>query len=226
MDNQNTFFVEIENYIRNLISKNNGIFDRDSIMMQSKEWMQKFPVEFNSMLNLIENEGKNDEMMDDSAPSVAFGGSRFVDDSAPSVTFGGSRFVDDSAPSVTFGGSRFVDDSAPSVTFGGSRFVDDSAPSVTFGGSRFVDDSAPSVTFGGSRFVDDSAPSVTFGGSRFVDDSAPSVTFGGSYSSDYQKDQASSVNYSPKADSMSSDYSPCGNLDDDDCGPLQRTMSS
>jgi hypothetical protein len=25
---------------------------------------------------------------------------------------------------------------------------------------------------------------------------------------------------------MSSDYSPCGNLDDDDCGPLQRTMSS
>jgi hypothetical protein len=181
MDNQNTFFVEIENYIRNLISKNNGIFDRDSIMMQSKEWMQKFPVEFNSMLNLIENEGKNDEMMDDSAPSVAFGGSRFVDDSAPSVTFGGSRFVDDSAPSVTFGGSRFVDDSAPSVTFGGSRFVDDSAPSVTFGGS---------------------------------------------YSSDYQKDQASSVNYSPKADSMSSDYSPCGNLDDDDCGPLQRTMSS
>ena len=136
MDNQNTFFVEIENYIRNLISKNNGIFDRDSIMMQSKEWMQKFPVEFNSMLNLIENEGKNDEMMDDSAPSVAFGGSRFVDDSAPSVTFGGS------------------------------------------------------------------------------------------YSSDYQKDQASSVNYSPKADSMSSDYSPCGNLDDDDCGPLQRTMSS
>jgi hypothetical protein len=167
MDIQNTSFVEIENYIRNLISKNNGIFDRDSIIMQSKEWMQKFPVEFNSMLNLIENEGKSDEMMDDSAPSVAFGGSRFVNDSAPSVTFGGSRFADDSVPSVAFGGSRFVNDSVPSVAFGGS------------------------------------------------------------YSSDYQKDNFSSVDYSPKADSMSSDYSPCGNPDDDDdCGPLQRTMSS
>ena len=166
MDIQNTSFVEIENYIRNLISKNNGIFDRDSIIMQSKEWMQKFPVEFNSMLNLIENEGKSDEMMDDSMPSVAFGGASYVDDSMPSVAFGGASYVDDSAPSVAFCGSRFVNDSAPSVTFGGS------------------------------------------------------------YSSDYQKDNFSSVDYSPKADSMSSDYSPCGNLDDDDCGPLQRTMSS
>jgi len=178
MDNQNTSFVEIENYIRNFISKNNGIFDRDSIIMQSKEWMQKFPVEFNSILNLIEKEGKSDEMMDDSAPSVAFGCSRYIDDLAPSVAFGGSRYIDDSAPSGAFGGSRYIDDSVPSVAFGGSRFVDDSVSSVAFGGSRYIDDSAPSV------------------------------------------------NYSPKADSMSSDYSPCGYPDDDDCGPLQRTMSS
>jgi O-succinylbenzoate synthase len=161
MDIQNTSFVEIENYIRNLISKNNGIFDRDSIIMQSKEWMQKFPVEFNSMLNLIENEGKSDEMMDDSMPSVAFGGASYVDDSMPSVAFGGASYVDDSMPSVAFGGASYVDDSMPSVAFGGSHT---------------------------GHFP---------------------------------------VDYSPKADSMSSDYSPCGNPDDDDdCGPLQRTMSS
>ena len=130
MDNQNTSFVEIENYIRNLISKNGGVFNRDSIMIQSKEWIQKFPVEFNSILNFIENEGKSDEMMDDSMPSVAFGGTSYVDDSMPSVAFGGSHT---------------------------------------------------------GHFP---------------------------------------VDYSPKADSMSSDYSPCGNPDDEDCGPLQRTMSS
>ena len=126
MANQNTSFVEIENYIRDLITKNNGIFNRDSIMMQSTEWMLQFPVEFNSILNFIQNDEKNDEMMDDSTPSVAFG-SRFADDSTPSVAFG-SRFDDDSTPSVAFG-SRFDDDSTPSVAFG-SRFADDSTPSV------------------------------------------------------------------------------------------------
>jgi hypothetical protein len=216
MDNQNTSFVEIENYIRNLISKNNGIFDRDSIMMQSKEWMQKFPVEFNSMLNLIENEGKNNDMMDDTLSSVAFG-SRFADDTtSSSVAFGGSRFADDTtSSSVAFGGSKYVDDSVPSVAFGGSKYVDDSVPSVAFG-SRFADDTtSSSVAFGGSKYVDDSVPSVAFGGSRFVDDTS--------------KEPMSLVDNSPKADSMNSDYSPCGNLDDPDhelFSPLQRTMSS
>jgi hypothetical protein len=244
MSTQNTIFVEIENYIRDLITKNSGVFERNYIMMQSNEWMQNFPVEFNSILNFIESEGRNDEMMDDSTPSVAFG-SRFDDDSTPSVAFG-SRF-DDSTPSVAFGsrfddespsvafGSRFDDDSTPSVAFG-SRFADDSTPSVAFG-SRFDDDSTPSVAFG-SRFADDSTPSVAFG-SRFADDSTPSVAFGsrfddespsvayhGGYANDFPKDPISSVDYSPKADSMGSDYSPCGNQDDEESDmPLQRTMS-
>jgi hypothetical protein len=139
MATQNIPFVEIENYIRNLIFKNCGVFDRNTIMMQSHEWMQKFPVEFNGILNFIENEERNDDMMDDSTPSVAFG-SGFADDSTPSVAFG-SRFADDSTPSVAFG-SRFADDSTPSVAFG-SRFADDSTPSVAFGG--YADDSTPSV---------------------------------------------------------------------------------
>jgi hypothetical protein len=186
MNNQNTSFVEIENYIRNLILKNNGIFDRDSIMMQSKEWMQKFPVEFNSMLNLIENEGKNNDMMDDTTSSSVAFGSRFADDTTSS--------------SVAFGGYKYVDDSVPSVAFGGSKYVDDSVSSVAFG-SRFADDTTSS--------------SVAFGGSKYVDHSA--------------KEPISLVDNSPKADSMNSDYSPCGNLDDPDdelFSPLQRTMSS
>jgi hypothetical protein len=98
MTTQNTIFVEIENYIRDFISKNGGFFNRDIILNASKEWMEKYPVEFNSILNLIENEGKSDEMMDDSVPSVAFGG-RYADDSVPSVAFC-SRIDDDSTPSV------------------------------------------------------------------------------------------------------------------------------
>jgi hypothetical protein len=125
MSNQNIPFVEIENYIRNLIFKNCGVFDRNSIMMQSHEWMQKFPVEFNGILNFIENKERNDDMMDDSTPSVAIG-DRFADDSTPSVAFG-SRFADDSTPSVAYGG--YADDSTMSVAFG-SRFADDSTPSV------------------------------------------------------------------------------------------------
>jgi hypothetical protein len=160
MSTQHTIFVEIENYIRDLITKNSGVFERNYIMMQSNEWMQKFPVEFNSILNFIESEERNDEMMDDSTPSVAFG----------------------------------------------SRF-DDKPSSVAFG-SRFDDDS-PSVAFG-SRFDDDS----------------PSVAYHGDYADDFPKDPISSVDYSPKADSMGSDYSPCGNQDDEESDiPLQRTMS-
>jgi hypothetical protein len=98
MSNQNIPFVEIENYIRNLIFKNCGVFDKNTIMMQSHEFMQKFPVEFNGILNFIENEERNDDMMDDSTPSVAIC-DRFADDSTPSVAFG-SRFADDSTPSV------------------------------------------------------------------------------------------------------------------------------
>ena len=108
----------------------------------------------------------------------------------------------------------------PSVAFGGTSYVDDSMPSVAFGGASYVDDSMSSVAFGGASYVDDSMPSVAFGGASYVDDSMPSVAFGGSHTGHFP------VDYSPKADSMSSDYSPCGNPDDEDCGPLQRTMSS
>ena len=94
--------TQIENYIRDLITKNSGIFNRNSIMMQSNEWMQKFPVEFNSILNFIENEGKNDEMMDDSTPSVAYQGG-YADDSTPSVAYHGA-YADDSTPSVAYHG--------------------------------------------------------------------------------------------------------------------------
>jgi len=79
-----TNFGEIEKYIRDEISKNHGIFNRDSIIKQSSEWIQKFPVEFNSILNFIENEGRNDEMNDDPTSSVACG-SRFADDPTSSV---------------------------------------------------------------------------------------------------------------------------------------------
>ena len=121
-----TMETQIENYIRDLITKNSGIFNRNSIMMQSNEWMQKFPVEFNSILNFIENEGKNDEMMDDSAPSVAYQGG-YADDSTSSVAYHGG-YADDSAPSVAYHGG-YADDSAPSVAYHGG-YADDSAPSV------------------------------------------------------------------------------------------------
>jgi hypothetical protein len=114
MATPNTIFVEIEKYIRDLITKNSGVFDRHSIMMQSNDWMQKFPVEFNSILNFIENEGTND-MMDDSTPSDAFHGGSYADDSTPSVAFHGGSYADDSTPSVSFYGGRYADDSVSSV---------------------------------------------------------------------------------------------------------------
>ena len=69
MATQNIPFVEIENYIRDLIIKSGGFFNRDEILNASKEWMEKYPVEFNSILNLIENESSRID--DDSTPSVA-----------------------------------------------------------------------------------------------------------------------------------------------------------
>ena len=135
-----TMETQIENYIRDLITKNSGIFNRNSIMMQSNEWMQKFPVEFNSILNFIENEGKNDEMMDDSTPSVAYRGG-YADDSAPSVAYHGG-YADDSTPFVAYRGG-YADDSTPSVAFHGG-YADDSTPSVAYRGG-YADDSAPSV---------------------------------------------------------------------------------
>ena len=130
-----TQIPQIEKYIRELIATNGGSFNREAILVQSKEWMEKFPVEFNSVLNMIEAEGRNvgcDEMMDDSTPSVAYG-SRFADDSTPSVAYG-SRFVDDSTPSVAYGGYHggYANDSTPSVAYGGYHggYADDSTPSV------------------------------------------------------------------------------------------------
>ena len=105
----NINIVEIEKYIRDLITKNSGVFDRHSIMMQSNEWMQKFPVEFNSILNFIENEGTND-MMDDSTPSVAYHGGGYADDSTPSVAYHGGGYADDSTPSVAYHGGGYADE--------------------------------------------------------------------------------------------------------------------
>jgi hypothetical protein len=146
-------FSEIENYMRDIISKNHGIFNRESIMKQSAEWMQKFPVEFNSILNFIENEETNN-MMDDSTPSVAFHGG-YADDSTPSVAFHGG-YADDSTPSVAFHGG-YADDSTSSIIFG-SRIDDDSTPSVAFH-DGYANVSTSSVIFG-SRIADNSASSV------------------------------------------------------------------
>ena len=132
-------FSEIENYIRDIISKNNGIFNKESIMKQSAEWMQKFPVEFNLILNFIENEDTND-MMDDAPSSVAFQGG-YADDIESSVIFG-ARIDNDSTSSVAFG-SRIDNDSTSSVAFG-SRIDNDSTSSVIFG-ARIADDLASSV---------------------------------------------------------------------------------
>lgn len=112
-----TQIPQINKYIREMIATNGGSFNREAIFAQSKEWMEKFPVEFNSVLNMIEAEGRNlgcDEMMDDSTPSVAYG-SRYADDSTPSVAYHGC-FADDSTPSVAYGG--YDDDSTPSVAMG------------------------------------------------------------------------------------------------------------
>jgi hypothetical protein len=119
-----THIPEIEKYIREMIAGDS--FNREAILMKSKEWMEKFPVEFNSVLNMIEAEGRNVgcDFMDDSTPSVAYG-SRYDDDSTPSVAYGG--YADDSTPSVAYG-SRYDDDSTPSVAYGG--YADDSTPSV------------------------------------------------------------------------------------------------
>jgi hypothetical protein len=70
-----TQIPQIEKYIRELIATNGGSFNREAILAKSKEWMETFPVEFNSVLNMIEAEGRHvgcDEMMDDSTPSVAY----------------------------------------------------------------------------------------------------------------------------------------------------------
>ena len=122
-----THIPEIEKYIREMIAGDS--FNREAILMKSKEWMEKFPVEFNSVLNMIEAEGRNVgcDFMDDSTPSVAYG-SRYDDDSTPSVAYG-SRYADDSTPSVAYG-SRYDDDSKPSVAYGG--YADDSTPSVAY----------------------------------------------------------------------------------------------
>lgn len=120
-----THIPEIEKYIREMIAGSS--FNREAILKQSQEWMEKFPVEFNSVLNMIEAEGIHfgcDEM-DDSTPSVAYG-SRYADDSTPSVAYGG--YADDSTPSVAYHGC-FDDDSTPSFSFG-SRPGEESTPPV------------------------------------------------------------------------------------------------
>jgi len=204
-----THIPEIEKYIREMIATNGGSFNREAILKQSQEWMEKFPVEFNSVLNMIEAEGRNvgcDEMMDDSTPSVAYG----------------SRFDDDISSSSVAYGSRFDDDSTPSVAYG-SRFDDDSTPSVAYGG--YADDSTPSVAYGG--YADDSTPSFAFGSRPVVESTPPVAPHHDEYSGNIMPDHMSSVSDSP----MGSDHidsSPCCDQDDDfeSDMPLQRTMSS
>jgi hypothetical protein len=132
-----TQIPQIEKYIREMIAGSS--FNREAILKQSQEWMEKFPVEFNSVLNMIEAEGIHfgcDEM-DDSTPSVAYG-SRYADDSMPSVAYGG--YADDSTPSVAYGG--YADDSTPSVAYHGC-FDDDSTPSFSFGSRPGVESTPP-----------------------------------------------------------------------------------
>jgi len=203
MSTQQIIISEIEKYIRDTVAKNNGSFNRDAILMQSKEWMEKYPVEFNSILNVIENERKS-------------GGSDFMDDSMPSIHLGGG-YADDSTPSVAYGG-RYADDSTPSVAYGG-RYADDSTPSLHHSGYGGY----------GGRYADDSTPSFHHGGG-YADDSTPSFHHGGGYADEipsiihHQDDPMGSPIGSDVIDS-----SPNGNDDDDEIDsymPLQRTMSS
>jgi hypothetical protein len=127
MTTQQTIVSEIEKYIRDTVAKNTGSFNRDAILMQSKELMEKYPVEFNSILNMIENEERN-------------GGSDFMDDSTPSVTYG-ARYGNDSSQSVTYGGCYAVD--SISSVYHGSSYADDSTPSV-YHGSGYADET-PSI---------------------------------------------------------------------------------
>jgi hypothetical protein len=123
---QQTIFLEIEKYIRDTVAKNGGSFHRDTILIQSKEWMEKYPVEFNSILNMIENEGIS-------------GGSDFMDDSTPSVHNGGG-YADDSTPSVHYSG-EYADDSTPSIHYSGG-YADDYMSSVHYdGGINAMDES-------------------------------------------------------------------------------------
>ena len=202
-----TEIPQIEKYIREMIATNGGSFNREAILMQSKEWMEKFPVEFNSVLNMIEAEGRNvgyDEM-DDSMPSAAYG----------------SRFANDSTPSATYHGC-FANDSMPSEAYGG--YADDSTPSVAYG-SRYADDSTPSAAYHGC-FDDDSTPSFSFGSRPGVEPTPPVAPHHDEYSGNIMPDHISSVADSP----MGSDHidsSPGGYPDDDfeSDMPLQRTMS-
>jgi hypothetical protein len=110
-----TQIPKIEKYIREMIAANGGSFDREAIFMLSKDWIVKFPVEFNSVLNMIEAEGRNvgcDEM-DDSTSSVAYHGV-YTDDSMPSVTYN-SGYSNESKITNIFYEYKYADDSTPSA---------------------------------------------------------------------------------------------------------------
>jgi len=191
-------FTEIEKYIRDFIAMNGGFFNRNQILNESREWMQKYPVEFNSILNQIENEG-----------------SRFADDSTPSVAFGGG-YADDSTPSVAFGGG-YADDSTPSVTFE-SRIDDDSTPSVTIE-SRIDDDSIP-VTENSKSMITN-----VFYEYKRMDSSKSYAIHDDEYSGNIMPEHLSSVADSPMG-SDQVDSSPGGYSDFETDAPLlQRTMS-
>ena len=96
MYTQNISSLQIEKYIRNLILQNDGIFDRYAILKQSKEWIEKYPIEFNSILIMIEKDSRNDDMIDDSTPSVAYGCGGYADD------YYGSQYMKEPISLVVF----------------------------------------------------------------------------------------------------------------------------
>jgi hypothetical protein len=126
MSTQNISSLQIEKYIRNLILQNDGIFDRYAILKQSKEWIEKYPIEFNSILIMIEKDSRNDDMIDDSTPSVAYGCGGYADDSTPSVAYGCGGYGDDSTPSVAYGCGGYADD------YYGSQYMKEPISLVVF----------------------------------------------------------------------------------------------
>jgi hypothetical protein len=190
-------FIEIEKYIRNKIAMNGGFFNREQIWNESIEWFVNNPVEFNSILNLIENEG-----------------SRFADDSTPSAAKS-DRIDDDSTPSVAFGG-EYADDSTPSVAFGG-EYADDSTPSDALG-SRIDDDYTP--------VTEDSKSLITniFYGYKSADHSPHCVLNHDEYSGNILPEHMSFVADSQMG-SDQVDSSPGGYSDFETDTPLQRTIS-
>jgi hypothetical protein len=115
-----TEIPKIEKYIREMIAADGGSFNREAILQRSKEWMQNFPVEFNSVLNMIEAEGRNVECdeMDDSTPSIEYDFGFTNDLSSESVAYFHQTKSNSNITNIIYE-YKYADDS-----------IDDSTPSV------------------------------------------------------------------------------------------------